>query len=224
MTPSGRQGGGRASRARQRGVIVLAGEDQNDCEILAALIRAHQPDVDVAAKLVRINDPVRLRKKTGPDLAAAVKALAGKARAKARQQRAELVGFVVHEDLDGYTGAHYERVRKTVTAELTRQCQEFSTALALAAWESEGWLLLFPDAFPYVRPGWKVPDRLLDRDTGRLKDAKEELKRGLGSPVFRESDGPAVAREALEHRLISSPRGANQSYDDFVADLVGWAG
>ncbi|MFJ3653042.1 hypothetical protein ACIPPR_07020 [Streptomyces nigra] len=210
------------SPAQERGVIVLAGEDQNDCEILAALIRAHQPDLSAAAKLVRINDPVRLRRKTGPDLAAAVRALTGKARAKARQQRSELLGFVVHEDLDGYTDAQYDRVRKTLTDEFARQCQQFRTALALAAWESEGWLLLFPDAFPYVRPRWKVPDRLLDKDTGRLKDAKQELKRGLGLPVFRESDGPTVAREALKHRLIPSPRGSNRSYADFVGDLTGW--
>ncbi|MEU3091020.1 hypothetical protein ACWCQ0_28610 [Streptomyces massasporeus] len=72
MTPKARQGGGRASRAPERGVIVLAGEDQNDCEILAALIRAHRPDLSAAAKLIRINDPVRLRRKSGPDLAAAV--------------------------------------------------------------------------------------------------------------------------------------------------------
>jgi hypothetical protein len=222
VTPKGRQGGGRASRAQERGVIVLAGEDQNDCEILAALIRAHRPDLGAAAKLVRINDPVRLRRKSGPDLAAAVKALAGKARAKARQQRSELLGFVVHEDLDGYTDAQYDRIRKTLADEFARQCQEFRTAVALAAWESEGWLLLFPEAFPYVRPRWKVPDRLLDKDTGRLKDAKEELKRGLGLPVFRESDGPTVAREALKHRLIPSPRGNNRSYADFVGDLTGW--
>jgi hypothetical protein len=75
----------------------------------------------------------------------------------------------------------------------------------------------------HVRPRWKVPDRLLDKDTGRLKDAKEELKRGLGLPVFRESDGPAVAREALKHQLIPSPRGSNRSYADFVGDLTGWS-
>ncbi|WP_406309445.1 hypothetical protein [Streptomyces sp. NBC_00623] len=222
MTPKGRQGGGRASREQERGVIVLAGEDQNDCEIMAALIRAHRPDLSAAAKLVRINDPVRLRRKSGPDLAAAVKALVGKARAKALQQRAELHGFVVHEDLDGYADARYDRIRKTLADEFTRQCQEFSTALALAAWESEGWLLLFPEAFPHVRPRWKVPDRLLDKDTGRIKDTKEELKRGLGLPVFRESDGPAVAREALKHQLIPSPRGSNRSYTDFVGDLTDW--
>lgn len=169
---------GRASRDRR--VIVLAGEDQNDCDIMAAFLRAHRPDLVAAAKLVRINDPVRLRKKSGADLAAAVRTLVGKARAKALQQRGELAGFVVHEDLDGYTDARYAQIRKTLAAELSRQSQGVPTALALAAWESEGWLLLFPDAFPYVRPRWKVPDRLRDKDTGRIKDAKEELKRGLG--------------------------------------------
>ncbi|WP_225844687.1 hypothetical protein [Streptomyces sp. HPF1205] len=222
MTPGGRQAGGRTSKGQTRGVIVLAGEDQNDCQILAELIRAHRPDLSETAKLVRINDPVRLRGKSGAELAAAVKTLAGKARAKALRERADLLGFVVHEDLDGYADSGYDRIRKALTDELARQCPQFRTALALAAWESESWLLLFPDAFRHVRPRWKVPSKLLDKDTGRIRDAKEELRRGLGLPVFRESDGPAVAREALTRRLIPSPRGSNRSYDDFVGDLTGW--
>ncbi|MEU2874864.1 hypothetical protein [Streptomyces sp. NPDC007070] len=222
MTPGERQAGGRTSKGQARGVVVLAGEDQNDCQILAELIRAHRPDLSETAKLVRINDPVRLRRKSGAELTAAVKTLTGKARAKALRERADLVGFVVHEDLDGYADAGYDRIRKALAGELARQCPHFRTALALAAWESESWLLLFPGAFPHVRPRWKVPPKLLDKDTGRIRDAKEELKRGLGEPVFRESDGPSVAREALKHRLITSPRGSNRSYDDFVSDLTDW--
>ncbi|MFE7579123.1 hypothetical protein ACFU5Z_30685 [Streptomyces sp. NPDC057521] len=222
MTTKRRQGSGRGPRAQEQGVIVLAGEDRNDCEILAALIRAHRPDITDAAKLVRINDPVRLRRKSGPKLTAAVEVLVGKARAKARQQRAELHGFVVHEDLDGYTNAHYEQIRKALAGELARQCPGFRTAFALAAWESECWLLLFPEAFPRVHPRWKVPTHLLGKDTGRVKDAKEELRRGLGLPLFRESDGPTVAREAQQHGLVPSPRGTNRSYEDFVADLARW--
>ncbi|MFG3249512.1 hypothetical protein [Streptomyces sp. NPDC048187] len=202
---------------------MLAGEDQNDCEILASLIRAHRPDLAAVAKLVRINDPVRLRRKTGPDLASAMKTLVGKARAKALQQRSDLLGFVVHEDLDGYADARYDRIRAALGAELARHCPGLWTALDLAAWETEGWLLLFPDAFPRVRPNWKVPGRLRDRDTGRIKDAKEELKRGLGLPVFRESDGPAVAREALKHGLTASQRGTNRSYADFVGNVKDWS-
>lgn len=204
-------------------MIVLAGEDQNDCEIMAALIRAHRPDLSATAKLVRINDPVRLRRKSGPDLSAAVKTLVGKARAKAVQQKAQLVGFVVHEDLDGFTDADYGKVRTAVTEELGRECGGFHTALALAAWESEGWLLLFPDAFPRVRPRWKVPAQLRGKDSGRVKEPKEELKRRLGAPPFRESDGPLVAREALAHGLIAAPEGRNDSYSDFVRDFDVWA-
>ncbi|MGA5066371.1 hypothetical protein ACPB9E_21855 [Streptomyces exfoliatus] len=204
-------------------MIVLAGEDQNDCEIMAALIRAHRPDLGATVKLVRINDPVRLRRKSGPDLTAAVKVLVGKARAKAVQQKAQLVGFVVHEDLDGFTDSDYAKVRTAVAEELGRQCGGFHTALALAAWESEGWLLLFPDAFPCVRPRWRVPAQLRGRDSGRLKEPKEELKRRLGAPLFRESDGPLVAREALAHGLIAAPEGRNDSYSDFVRDLDSWS-
>jgi hypothetical protein len=61
-----------------------------------------------------------------------------------------------------------------------------------------------------------MPGRLLELHV-------EQLKRGIGLPVFRQSDGPAVAREALQHRLILSPRGSNRSYADFVGDLAGWA-
>ncbi|URN14980.1 MULTISPECIES: hypothetical protein [Streptomyces] len=204
-------------------MIVLAGEDRNDCEIMAALIRAHRPDLGAIAKLVRINDPVRLRKKSGPDLASAVKALVGKARAKALQQRAQLLGLVVHEDLDGFTDTIYTKVRTAVSDELDRQCEGVHhTALALAAWESEGWLLLFPDAFPHVRPRWKVPSQLRGRDSGRLREPKEELKRRLGPPLFRESDGPLVARKALEHGLVPALEGRNDSYTAFVEDLKSW--
>lgn len=220
MSASGRSVGRRTST--QGRVIVLAGEDQNDCEIMAALIRAHRPDLGATAKLVRINDPVRLRRKTGPDLSAAVKALVGKARAKAVQQRAQLVGFVVHEDLDGFTDLDYGRVRAAIAGELGRQCGGFPAALALAAWESEGWLLLFPDAFPHVRPRWRVPEQLRGRDSGRVKEPKEVLRRRLGVPLFRQSDGPLVAREALAHGLIAAPEGRNDSYNDFVRDLDSW--
>ncbi|MFW6693468.1 hypothetical protein [Streptomyces sp. MAR4 CNX-425] len=166
---------------------------------------------------------MRLRRKSGPDLDAAVQVLVGKARAKALQQRATLLGFVVHEDLDGFTDGEYAGIRAAVTDALGRQCDGVHhTALALAAWESEGWLLLFPDAFPHVKPQWIVPARLRGRDFGRIGEPKEELKRHLGLPRFRESDGPAVARKAREKDLIHAPEGRNDSYTDFIEDLKGW--
>ncbi|WP_327243234.1 hypothetical protein [Streptomyces sp. NBC_01320] len=138
-----------------RGVFVLAGEDANDCDILAPIIRQDHPNLG-SAKLVRINDPVRLKKKTGRDLATAVGTLVGKAKGKALQQRGPLVGLVVHEDLDGFTDTRYNTIRRALSDELARQ-SPCDSALALAVWESEAWLLLFPAAFPRVRPRWKCP-------------------------------------------------------------------
>jgi hypothetical protein len=121
------------------------------------------------------------------------------------------------------TDSRYAAARKRVTAALDQRCGALESALALAAWESEAWLLLFPDAFPQVRRRWKVPAKLRAKDCGRLKEPKEELKRNLGSPQFRESDGPEIARAALQHGLLASPVGTNQSYDDFLDDLDAWA-
>ncbi|MFJ6854582.1 hypothetical protein ACIQM3_29350 [Streptomyces sp. NPDC091271] len=58
---------------------MLAGEDANDCDVLASIIRQHHPNLG-SAKIVRINDPVRLKKKTGRELATAVSTLVGKAK------------------------------------------------------------------------------------------------------------------------------------------------
>ncbi|MFK0256007.1 hypothetical protein [Streptomyces sp. NPDC090445] len=201
-------------------MIVLAGEDANDCQIVAEIIKAHHPGLG-STKIVRINDPVRLKKKAGAALEENVRVLVGKAKGKALQQKGPLVGFAVHEDLDDYTGNGYRNIRKAVAAELRRQCPADSL-YALAAWESEGWLLLFPKAFPYVRPKWKLPAQLSGRDTGLIDSPKEKLKRVLPSPTFRESDGPLIAKAASAHGLLTSPVGRNSSHDDLVADLRHW--
>lgn len=223
MTPGGRRAGGRTSKGQARGVIVLAGEDRNDCQILAELIRAHRPDPGRDRQAGPYQRPGAAAQEVGRGAGRRREDPGREGLREGLRERADLLGFVVHEDLDGYADAGYDRIRKALADELGRQCPQFRTALALAAWESESWLLLFPDTFPQVRPRWKVPAKLLDKDTGRIRDAKEELKRGLGLPLFRESDGPAVAREALTRRLIPSPRGSNRSYDDFVGDLTGWS-
>ncbi|MFG2309709.1 hypothetical protein ACGFS9_13700 [Streptomyces sp. NPDC048566] len=205
-----------------RGVIVLAGEDSNDCRIVAEIIKQHHPDLG-NARLVEISDKTRLKTATGPDLAARVRTIIGKAKGRALRAKGPLVGLVIHEDLDGYTDAEYTRVRTNVAGALSRE-SPCNSALALAAWESEAWLLLFPDAFPAVRPNWKVPAQLQGRDTGTIKSPKEDLKRRLGSPAFRESDGPKVAEQARSLGLLASgPTGTNRSYKDFVHELGQWS-
>jgi hypothetical protein len=211
----------RSRGVQGRGVIVLAGEDSNDCRIIAEIVKQHHPDLS-NARLVEISDKTRLKTATGPDLTARVRTIVGKAKGRALRANGPLVGLVIHEDLDGYTDAQYTRIRANVAGAIARE-SPCNSALALAAWESEAWLLLFPDAFPAVRPNWKVPAQLQGRDTGTIKSPKEELKRRLGSPAFRESDGPKVAEEARSLGLLASdPIGTNRSYKDFVQELGHW--
>lgn len=209
----------RSPDSRRRGVIVLAGEDSNDCKIVAQILRAHIGDV----KMVEITDKVRLRSaRSDATRAERVRTLIGKAKGRALRAKAELLGIVVHEDMDGPADAAYTEARNRITVELRRQ-SPCNCAFALAAFESEAWLLLFPQAFANVQSGWKLPASLIGRDSGLLADPKETLQRALSSPRFRESDGPIVAAAANKLGLMTSPHGRNRSYQDFVTELGTWS-
>lgn len=199
-----------------KAVIVIAGEDANDRKALEVLVRKHRPGL--RGKLVHISDPVRIKAATGANLTKRIRAVVNKAKGRAARDRAQLSGIIVHEDLDAPTGPQYVHERRRL-ADALAQHSPCGTALALAAEETEAWLLLFPDAFPRVHPGWKVPPQLRAKDTGTVKDPKELLQKKLGSPVYRESEAPAIMRAAQEAGLLGSPSGVNQSYRDFVTDL-----
>ncbi|MGQ4511886.1 hypothetical protein [Streptomyces sp. DW26H14] len=219
MSARGRRGTGRPAG---RGVVVLAGESANDRRMLAALIKAAHPELARAVSLTEITDPVRLRKKSGAALATAADTLVRKARGKARLRAGEFVGIAVHEDMDACPGPEYDAARRDVSAALSRAAGTSSSVYALAAAESEAWLLLFPDAFPLYRPSWTVPAAWRGKDTGRRQRPKEDIEAEFSSPPFRESDGPEVMSRALDHGLLTRPVGSNRSYSEFVADLTAW--
>ncbi|MFB7947837.1 hypothetical protein ACFC6L_23315 [Kitasatospora phosalacinea] len=200
-------------------MIVVAGESSNDREVMTALLRAH---LDFAGKIVPINDPVALKEATGTNLASRVARLVGKAKAVAAKEQSELHGLAVHLDLDAVHDGSYDTVRARLWSALDERCPA-PLALALAVWETEGWLLLFPDAFPHVHSGWTVPQQLRGRDTGLIRNPKEELQRRLGTPRYRESDSPAVVRAAVAHcHAPAKAVGSSRSFQDFLADLQGW--
>lgn len=205
-----------AKASSDTSVIVIAGEDSNDRKALDVLVRELRPTL--SSRLVHISDPVRLKTATGDNLTQRIRTVVNKAKGRAARDRAQLAGIVVHEDLDASTGPAYAAVRHRIAAALARH-SPCGTALALAAEETEAWLLLFPDAFPRVHPGWSVPAQLRGRNTGTVKDPKELLQKRLGSPVYRESEGPDIMGAARDAGLIGSPVGTNQSYSDFVTDL-----
>lgn len=207
-------------RPRQQTALVIAGEDGNDRQVLCELIRESCPRL--TANLLEIRDPVRLKTATGPNLTIRVRTLVNKARARAIRDDAVLAGILVHEDLDAAAAGSYAAVRAAISGELARQ-SDCATALALAAWETEAWLLLFPAAFTELHKGWKVPAALCGKDTGRLSNPKELLQSKIGAPKYRESDAPALIRSARKLGLVGKPAGSNTSYADFVADLAQWA-
>ncbi|MGW0841207.1 hypothetical protein ACWD26_13730 [Streptomyces sp. NPDC002787] len=205
-----------------RGIVVLAGESSNDRRILASFIKAVHPELASAVLLTEITDPVRLRKKTGPELATAAGTLVNKARGKAKLKNGDLVGIAVHEDMDACPGPAYDSARRAVSSALDKAAGACEAVYALAAAESEAWLLLFPDAFALHRPSWKLPDSWQGKDTGRRRTPKEDLEAVFGSPRFRESDGPEIASKALVQGLLTQPKGSNRSYSEFVSDLSAW--
>lgn len=216
------QDSGRAGRGRG-GVIVLAGEDDNDRRIVAEILRFH---IGSDVRMVPINDSVRLKGATSAATRSErIRTLVRKAKGRALLAKSELAGLVVHEDLDGVTDDAYTALRTSIADEL-RDRSPCKTALALAAFESEAWLLLFPDAFSLVQSRWKLPSRVTHgargRDTGLLTNPKELLRSALTTPVFRESDGPKVAEAARTHGLMPGPHGTNRSSTDFVTELDAW--
>ncbi|MFJ1712207.1 hypothetical protein ACIPJN_10365 [Streptomyces sp. NPDC086796] len=203
-------------------MVVLAGESANDRRMLAAFIKATHPDLAATVTLTEITDPVRLRKKSGAELATAASTLVSKARGKARLKAGEFVGIAVHEDMDACPGPAYDTARKSVSAALSKASGASSSVYALAAAESEAWLLLFPGAFTLYRPSWKIPATWQGKDSGRRQTPKEDLEGLLTSPRFRESDGPEIVAAALAQGLLAAPKGSNRSYQEFIADISGW--
>ncbi|WP_460400085.1 hypothetical protein [Actinophytocola sediminis] len=124
----------------------------------------------------------------------------------------------VHEDFDACDGHDLVTTRERVQQELEKQ---FDTAhYVLAAWEMEAWLLLFPDALAKVATGWRVPQKYLMRDTGRLADPKRILMTQVSRSArrYRESDAPRVIEKVVSLGQHTTPVGSNRTWDWFTGD------
>ncbi|WP_328506486.1 hypothetical protein [Streptomyces sp. NBC_00391] len=221
------------SDKKQQPLIVVAGEGDYDREVLRHLLPALLPVPHL--KVVPIRGDKTDLSKADRQLSPRVEKLRRLAQAMAVKERARLMGIVVHVDFDAVIDERYHSTRERISEELARafsaQCE---SALALAVSSTEGWLMLFPEAFPEVNKGWRLPDNICHRDLGKIGDAKKHLKTILKQPAYSESDAPDLMRKAVavmrEHQRagrkdgldITNPKGKNQSYTDFVRDLGGW--
>lgn len=210
--------GGTAGRATKKPVVVLAGEDGNDRKSLRILIEAACPDM--RGRIVEIYDDVRLRAAKSGELAKRVKVLAGKARARAAREGADLACVFIHEDLDEPDGDVYLEARQRVQTALDQAFPSAHYVLSVA--EMEAWMLLFPDAISAVVASWNVPARYRGKDTGRFGDPKQIMKRDVsaGKRVYRESDAAAIFERVVSLGCLDKPSGSNRSWKRFRTDTV----
>jgi hypothetical protein len=209
--------------AAGKSVIVIAGEGQNDRDVLRHLVPALGPwPATRRPKLVEIKKKMALSK-AQDQLVPRLNELRLLAQGAARLANARLAGIAVHVDFDAVIDERYESRRKQLSTDL-RRTFDCDTALALAADEMEAWLMLFPDAFPKVKPGWRLTDQDRRRNLGLIAGgSKELLKARLTQPPYRETDAPAVMKAAVDHNLVTTcEQHRNRSYADFAAEVHEW--
>ncbi|WP_406312837.1 hypothetical protein OHA77_30480 [Streptosporangium sp. NBC_01639] len=212
-----RRKGGTRIAATKWPIVVLAGEDSNDRKCLRILLEAYCPDMH--GRLVEINGTLRLCDATGAELERRVERLRRLVNARAARDNAEVACVFIHEDLDRTDGTDYHPIRERVEKALGKA---FGSAHhVLAVWETEAWLLLFPDALAALVAGWKLPQKYWGKDTGRLTDPKrilmEEISRS--GRKYRESDAPDVLEKAIALGKLGNPLGSNRSWSQLRDDV-----
>lgn len=208
--------GGTRVRATKKPVVVVAGEDRTDRQVLRTLLEEFCPDM--RGRIVEISDDVRLRRASDGRLQERVRTLARKAAARAERERAGLACVFVQEDLDRPVADDYGKLRQRVQDAL---CGKLGTAhYVLVAAETEAWLLLFPGALNRTVSNWHVPRQYRGVDTARVGDPKRVLTSAVSSSDrrYRESDAPDVIAWAVELGEVYNPSGTNRSWSQLRDD------
>jgi hypothetical protein len=196
-------------------IIVLVGESANDRAVMRVLFEAFCPASK--GRIVQLDGKFPLRAADDTNLSSRVDHLVRLVNARAAREGAAAACVLVHEDLDATDSEEYDAVHKRVQDALTRAFQD--AHYALAVWETEAWLLLFPRALAAFASAWTVPAQYRGKDTGKIQDPKRVLRHSVSKsgPRYRESDAPSIAERAVQLGLHNAPAGTNRSYDAFRA-------
>ncbi|MCW2900075.1 MAG: hypothetical protein JWO67_2340 [Streptosporangiaceae bacterium] len=209
MTTKGKSG------RKKNSVIVVAGEGEYDRQVLRHLIRALHPD----AKIVNVKRKTVL---THADKQLSPRVDELRRLAQAASVTSELAGIVVHVDLDVVDEAQYVKVRERISSEF-RKAFTCPSALALAAFETEAWLMQFPAAFSKVNHSWILKAKYKGCDLAKIDKPKERLREHPWNPPYSESDAPLIMENALsQDGQLMQPDGRNRSYQEFVTELAAW--
>lgn len=201
-------------------VVLIFGESSYDCMAVAEIVRPF-----ISAEII-------LKPQKTPQVFMSKEVARGKtisnaeriARVVAAQAvKDRIKAVVVHKDCDACEPAH--KPLAVTIRQYMKSVGIVRCAPAVAAWETESWLMLFPEALAAYRPCWKKL-RLGKRKVGQIENSKEFLIRQLRSDLrkcrdYRESDAPGIGRKAREMNLIESSRvGTAESLKEFIDDLL----
>jgi hypothetical protein len=195
--------------------ILIFGEDQNDTTAIAHLLNGLLGQRTISVE-PRRRPPVLIRDATTEQLASRV--LPVVRLVKAAEADAEVVALIVHEDCDAMEPAHDELARK-IEAALAHT--GVVVIAATPAWETESWLMQWPQAFSEYRPAWRSIEKYNGRRVGLIRNAKEDLRRSLRPNNagtirdYRESDAPLLAEIVSIKGWADSPLARSDSYDAF---------
>ncbi|WP_328536213.1 hypothetical protein [Streptomyces sp. NBC_00344] len=198
-----------------RPVIVVAGESDYDRQVLRHLIQSVHPKTRIAnirKKVVLTEADKHLRPRVDEIRRLADTAAVG----------SELTGIVVHVDLDAVDDARYTKVRERIASELsnTFPCP---SALALAAFETEAWLMQFPRAFSKFDSGWTLHNKYRGCDLTKVDDPKRRLTEHGWKTSYLVSHAPKIMENAFEEDgTLMKPDGKNRSFQEFMDELSAW--
>lgn len=194
-------------RGGQHAVVVILGEDDHDRKSIQALVAALRPEIP-RALLKPLRKPMALVRNVPaqrlPGQAAKVAALL-----RAVDVKTPIRAVLMHEDADEVEPAHEALIGKI---EASYRSLRWPVLAVVPAWEIEAWWFLFPDAVQAVRRTWRRPDQYAGRDVGRIRNAKEELKRAVTPPgarasfqTYSEADSVTIAEKAADLQLLRPP-------------------
>ena len=206
--------------------VMAFGESINDAKVVAEFLRPLLPKgVNVkpmGQPLVLVKaDTDREKKMRGADkISAAVDIML---------MKKKVVLVTIHRDCDRFE-PHHIKAAEGIESYFGRKISCPPVVAAVPAWETEAWLMLFPDALREYRKCWRRLD-LKGRHVGGIKNAKEFLRSALrpsgkssGCKDYQPMDAPGIAQIAVKNinsvAGYSEARKASASFDRFVSRVL----
>lgn len=204
--------------------VLLFGESDNDQRAIKELAEGLRPTLRGHVH-IRRRPLVLIKGVTPEELARNVSDL--DKQVAADRVRFEVRGVLVHEDCDAVEPAH-ETVAKRYADEF--RDADYRVHPVLPAWELESWWLLWPKAMPAYRESWREPEEYRGKHVGKLRNAKEILKRAVqprglkaaqrkGFRGYEEKDSPGIAELIRERGWLTKPEGRSDSFAHFRREL-----